>query len=308
MHTRPMKGLATLVLLLILPVTACDDGTGTEYGTVSIMLTDLADEEIVEAWVTITDIYLQAESGENDPEDSRHYLLEDASETHELLSLADSVAELVVGQEVPTGTYGQLRVVISDGCIVTDSENVYSSSAGYDECGVRDGALQMPSYAESGAKVLLNGLQVSGGQEVLLLDFDVSESFGHLAGASGMWVMDPVIHTSELSLTSGIQVTLDTGSVSLPEGFELGQFSATVLPTTGDASEVAFADDDDDGIFDVTFRFLIPDNGPFDVQLNAPEGLTVEVDPPSPVTVSPASGETAEVDWTLQSAAEASAP
>lgn len=295
------KGIATLALLFTLPVAACDS-FGTENGSLSIQLTDAAGDEVVEAWVTITDIYLQAEEGDDDPEGSRHYLLQDADETHELLSLANSVADLVVGQEVPTGTYGQLRIVISDGCLVTDEASVYSSSEGYDLCGAADGTLQMPSFAQTGAKVLLNGLEVTGGQQILLLDFDVSQSFGMQAGASGLWVMTPVIHASDISLTAGVDATLGAGDVTLPDGYSLGQFSATLLPATGDSSRVAFTDEDGDETFEVAFRFLMPDNGPFDVRLNAPDGLTVEVNPSSPASVSPASGETATVDWVLQSA------
>ncbi|MFW5947234.1 MAG: hypothetical protein ACOCUW_01970, partial [Gemmatimonadota bacterium] len=78
-------GIAAFALLLTLPVAACDSGTDAEFGSLAIQLTDAAGEEIVEAWVTITDIYLQGESGESDPPQGRHYLLEGASETHELL-------------------------------------------------------------------------------------------------------------------------------------------------------------------------------------------------------------------------------
>lgn len=300
-------GVAALALLFTLPMAACDDGTDAEFGTMSIQLTDAAGEEVVEAWVTVTDIYLQEESGENDPEGSRHYLLEGDSQDHELLSLANDVADLVVGQEVSTGTYGQLRIVMSGGCIVTDSGTVFSSSSGYGLCGAADGTLNMPSFAQTGAKVLLNSLEVTGGQQILLLDFDVSDSFGKEAGGSGMWVMQPVIHASDISLTAGIEVTLSDGDVTLPEGYELGQFSATMLPAEGDSSRVSFTDEDDDGTFELAYRFLLPDNGPFDVRLNAPDGLTVTVDPTSPVSVSPTSAETATVDWVLQSASEGAA-
>ncbi len=193
--------------------------------------------------------------------------------------------------------------MISGGCIVTDLGSVFATSE-YGECGAADGLLNMPSFAQSGAKVLLNGLQVTGGQQVLLLDFNVEESFGQEAGMSGMWVMEPVIHASNIRLTGGIAVTLSEGDVTLPEGYDLSQFSATMLPAVGDSSRVDFADDDSDEIYELAFRYLITDNGPFDVRLNAPEGLTVTVDPVSPATVDPASGETATVDWILQSASE----
>ena len=57
-----------------------------------------------------------------------------------------------------------------------------------------------PSYAESGLKVVLNGdaLEVVGAQKVLLVDFDVEQSFGHQAGQSGQWVMHPVLTGGEI--------------------------------------------------------------------------------------------------------------
>ena len=298
------KGLAALALLLVLPVAACDEGTDTQFGTIDLQLTDATSHEVVEAWVTFTDIYLQGESGDVDPPESRVYLLEDGSETHELTALSNRVADLVVGQEVPTGSYGQLRVVISEACIVTSGGSVYSSTSSFDRCGAADGTLQTPSFEETGAKVLLNGLQVEGGQEVLLLDFDVSQSFGMEAGMADLWVMTPVIRGAEIGLTAGIDVTLSEGDVTLPSGYALSDFSATMLPATGDSARVAFSDDDGNETFELSFEFLIPGDGPFDVRLNSPENLEVTVDPASPATVSPASGETAAVDWTLQSASE----
>lgn len=297
---RRAHRLAAITLALALPMAACDTGTDTRAGTVSILLTDAPGPEVVEAWVTITDIYLQGGGGEADPPGGRVYLLSEGDETHELLSLANTVAELVTGAEVPAGTYGQLRVVISDGCIVTAAGDVYASSATFDLCGERTGSLQMPSMAQSGAKVLLNGFQVTGGDQAILLDFDVSQSFGHAAGASGMWVMTPVIHGATIQDAAAIATTLAAGDVTLPEGFTLGQFSATLTPAEGDTSRVDFQEAD--GVFRANFRYLIAGNGPFQVRLNAPAGLNVTVAPASPQSVSPATGETVELDWVLQTA------
>lgn len=298
-----IRGIGTLALAFTLSMAACDGGTDTEFGSVSILLTDAPGDEVVEAFVTITDIYLQGRSGDEDPMSSRVYLLEDASETHDLLTLANTTADLVVGQEVPTGTYGQLRIVISDGCIETDDGSVFSSSAGYDLCGDATGNLRMPSMAQSGMKVLLHGLNIEGGQQVLLLDFDVEDSFGHEAGNSGAWVMTPVIHTSEVELTVGLLATLSAEEGVLPEGYTLGDFSATLDPVESDSTLVAFTDSDDDGAFEASFRFLVAETEPFEVRLNGPEGLTFTVTPVSPQSVLPTTGQTVEVDWVIESAA-----
>jgi hypothetical protein len=286
--------LAVLALALMVPLAACDTSAGPAFGTVSIMLTD-APGDLSEAKVTFTDIYLQGQAGESDPPASRVYLLQDAEETHELLSLANKVAELVAGELVPTGTYGQLRVVMSGGCVIAN-DVVYASSASYLECGEPQGTLQMPSFEQTGAKVLLYGLTVTGAQHVLLLDFNVARSF--TAGASGNYVLTPVIHGAEIGLTVGVEVTLSAGEVELPEGITLEDFSATLTPDDGDASTVAF--EETDGVFRAAFRFLLPENGPFMVELELPAGVDASV-APAPEEVDPASGQTATIEWVLQS-------
>jgi hypothetical protein len=300
--SNPVHRVAALAIALALafPMLACDTATETRAGHLSIYLTDAPGDEVVEAWVTITDIYLQGAGGAEDPPTGRVYLLEGAEETHELLSLANTVAELVADAEVPAGVYGQLRLVISGGCLVTADARVYASSPGYDLCGSRDGTLMMPSFAQSGLKVALHGLRVDGGDHAVLLDFDVSESFGRAAGQSGMWVMTPVVHAALLEDAAGVTATLGAGDVTLPAGYALDQFSATLSPAEGDTSRVAFRAVG--GEYRAAFRFLIPEQAPFEVRLNAPEGLTVTVSPASPQSVAPAKGETARVEWVLQSA------
>jgi hypothetical protein len=300
--SRRIFGLPALMLALALPMTACDDvATDSRHGTVSVLLTD-APGDVVEAWVTFTDIYFQGQGGEDDPPMGRVYLLEDGDETHELLSLANSVAEVVRDAVVPTGTYGQLRVVISDACIVTEAGAVYASSADYDLCGPRTGTLHMPSYRQTGLKVNLNGFQVTSGDHALLLDFDVSQSFGHQAGASGMWVMTPVIHGAAIQHAAAIEATLSAGEVVLPDTVALSDFSVTLTPAEGDVLNAAFQEVDQ--VFVARFPYLIADNGPFELRVIAPEGFTVEVDPSSPRTESVASGETVRVDWVITGFAE----
>lgn len=300
--SRRFYGVPALLLALALPMTACDEaGTAARTGSVSILLTD-APGDVVEAWVTITDIYFQGRGDDGDPPTGRVYLLENGDETHELLSLSNSVAELVRDAVVPTGSYGQLRAVISDGCIVTEAGAVYSSSADYDLCGPRTGTLQMPSFAQSGVKVNLNGFQVTSGDHAILLDFDVSQSFGHQAGQSGNWVMKPVIHGASIQHAASVVATLSAGEVELPDTVELSDFSVTLTPAVGDTSLVAFEEVDE--VFRARFLFLIADNGPFELRVNAPEGYAVEVDPASPQSVSVASAETVQIDWVIQSFAE----
>src|SRR5690606_22259855 len=101
------------------------------------------------------------------------------------------------------------RLVISGGFIEVEEEDgsfsVYASSDDYAaEHGVAaDGRLQMPSFSTSGLKITLpnEAAEIEGDQNVVLIDFDVSQSFGRQAGNSGMWVMHPVIHATSLAFT-----------------------------------------------------------------------------------------------------------
>jgi hypothetical protein len=298
------KGIAALALALTLPLAACDDGTDAEFGEVSLMLTDANDSEITEAWVTFTDIYLQGgnDDGEGDPEASREYLLQDGLEEYELTSLAGEVANLVVGQVVPTGSYGQLRVVLGDACIVTP-DGVFSSSESYTKCGTPTGEINLTSTDESGWKVLLNGLVVDGDQEIILLDFLVDESFLMQTGNANKYNLYPVIKGADVSMSGGFDVTLADPDGLLPEGRTLDEFSVTMEPAEGDVETVAFVLADE--VFGADFEYEMPGQS-YTFTLVAPDDLTVTVAPASPQVVELGSGQTVVIDWVITEVVEAS--
>lgn len=292
------KGMATLILLLLtLPVAAFDSTNDAERGSASTQPNAVPDR-VVDGWVTITGVYLQRASDDEDAS-NRVWLLQNASEVRGLMGLAGDVAEMVRNAAVPEGTYSQLRVVISGGCVATNGGDVFATR-GYGECGPADGALQMPGYSRTGLKILMNEFEVTGSSQVMMLSFDVTQAFGAARGKKG-WRMLPVIHGAGITLTAGIDVTLSPGSVDVPASVDMGDFSATLLPTTGDSARVDFTDGNGDGVYEVVFDFLQADDGPFDVRLNGPDDVTFEVRPATPATLSPASGEMATVDWVFQS-------
>lgn len=184
-------------------VVACSDTpTGLKSGYLSLYLTD-APGDVAEAVVTIDRIYLQPDSGS----DAGRIVLREDDVTVDLLTLRDSIVGLIDSVEIPEGRYRQLRLVISGGYLSivgqdTATRQIYASSPTYPGLpvgAVVTGELQMPSFAQSGLKVMLpaNAL-VIGEDEVarLIIDFDVAQSFGKAAGNSGRWVMSPVIRAS----------------------------------------------------------------------------------------------------------------
>ena len=124
------------------------------------MLLKDAPGDVKAAVVTISQVYMQGSSQGDEP--GSRVILRDTPITTDLLTLANSTAELVKDGVVPAGTYGQLRFVITGGYIEIDNGNgtssIYASSpnyAGLPQGATVTGALQMPSYATSGIKVNL---------------------------------------------------------------------------------------------------------------------------------------------------------
>lgn len=182
---------------LVFAVASCDSATGLRTGQLTMYLTD-APGDVQAAVVTIEEIYLTGGDGEEG-----RVTLRDIPFTTDLLTLADSLHLMLEDAEIPADTYGQLRFVISGAYLQVEAADggseIYASSptyAGLPEGAVITGELQMPSLAQSGLKVNLPGdalVVPADGLVTLVVDFDVSQSFGKLAGGSGQWVMSPVI-------------------------------------------------------------------------------------------------------------------
>lgn len=295
---RRITQFTALALALALPLTACDDEPTFPPGSgrVSLSLTDAAGD-IQAAVVTISEIYLQGDSGE--------VVLLDEETTTDLVTLANDIQTLVDEEVVPDGVYGQLRFVITGAYIQVDNGDETSSvyaTADYahvpEELTV-DGTLICPSCAQSGLKVDLPAdTEVSGNLLELLADFDVSESFGHQAGNSGNWVMHPVIKVSAIEAVGSIVARLQLAdTVTLPVIDEiqltLGDFRARLANADGDETELALTDDDEDGIYEAEFTALPP--GEYTLEFVAATGVNVTLDIEVPAVVEVEAGEQAEV-------------
>jgi len=299
--------LTVLLLAFVVAFTGCDNAdTGT--ATLRIVLTD-APGDFLSAVVTVDQVYLQSEDGDDDPEGGR-FILRDDPVTVDLLTLQNEVLDLVDGENVPAGRYHQLRLVISGGYIEVEDDGggstIYASSDDYaaGQGVVAAGRLQMPSYASSGLKITLpNELaEIEGDQNIVLLDFDVAETFGRQAGDSGMWVMSPVVHASDLAFTGGVSVSLVLADdVTLPEGVTLADFSAE-LDKGGDVLSIAFADLEGDDVYTVDFLYLAP--GLYPMVIAAPEDLTITTDSELSFDVSVLSGAVEEVAIVITSVVE----
>lgn len=204
--------LLTSVLAGVLALGACDGGsTGTETPRLSIKLTD-APGDLTEAWVEIEQIYLQGDGG-------RIVLKDQSTGLINLLTLKNDVADLVKDAVVPAGTYSELRFVIGDAYIKAKDGKVYAKQGTQLPAGTTaSGTLNCPSCAQTGIKVKLPGgaVTLDDEAEILVVDFDVSQSFGRAAGRSGQWVMRPVLHATDFTASGTI-----AGAVAVAQGVAL---------------------------------------------------------------------------------------
>lgn len=281
-----------------LALASCGDSSGPSgESRLSLLLTD-APGDVLAAVVTIEEIYLQGEDG--------RVVLRDDPVTTNLLELANDTYLLVDDAPVPAGTYGQLRFVVSGGYVEVEQDGgsaFYASSPDYE--GLPDGAtvsgeLRMPSFGQSGFKVTVPEglLEFDGDDRILLVDFDVAESFGHQAGNSGAWVMHPVVKATDVIFAASITAELRLGDgVTLPQvngqDVTLAQAKAVLKDPNGNEHPLDLSDPDLDGTFSAGWHFLFP--GDYEVTFVPPDGLTFTTDPASPVAVTLAEGESAVV-------------
>ncbi|WP_338866215.1 DUF4382 domain-containing protein [Myxococcus stipitatus] len=284
--------VSAVAIALLLPLMGCGD----DKGKVSILLTDAPGDGIEKAVVTISSIYLQG----GDDKGGR-VVLRDKPVTVSLLDLANSTAELVSEAEVSDGEYHQLRFVITGGYLETRNEDgttsIYATANNYEglpEGAVVAGQLQMPSYDASGLKVKFDEkLTIEGNQKILLVDFDVAQSFGKQAGGSGRWVMSPVIKAAEVTASASVNVEVKLGAgITLPsiegKATTLADFQAVLINAEGTQELLPLTDANADGTFEASFKFLFPGN--FQVELAAPAGVSVTTTPGQPVTFKLESG------------------
>ncbi|HEX8393061.1 MAG TPA: DUF4382 domain-containing protein, partial [Longimicrobium sp.] len=174
-----------LPLMAAAALAACDGGTSTDQARISIRLTD-APADVREAWVRIDRIYLQG--GEKADSSAagrggRVDLTTNRTDWVNLLTLSGGrTAELVNGATVPAGRYSELRFVVCEAYVVTNSGDVFASDGAQLPAGVAasKGRLNIPSACSSGVKVKFpsgdDAVNLESESTILTVDFDVSQS------------------------------------------------------------------------------------------------------------------------------------
>ncbi len=170
---------AGLALILFF-IASCESSTASEErftgeALVQVLLTDAPADYIAEAWVWISRVYLIA--GDQEPEEGPPFidLFNDPDEPlmYDLLTLRDGITADMTGEvEIPAGVYNQLRMIVADAEVTLIDGYTFRD-------GTTTRGLQIPSGAQTGIKVNLNGAVVAetGTLNTILVDFDVDQNF-----------------------------------------------------------------------------------------------------------------------------------
>jgi hypothetical protein len=205
-----------------LALAACDSGSvgditsSPSAAVVTLQLTD-SPGDLKEAWIKIDHFVLiraggKHGDGKDDDKGEKHdtstvavkdttpaqiVLQPKSTDWVELLKLAGGkLQDVTSGTTLPAGDYDELRIVLAGAYVVTQDGKVFATEHAVLPTGVTaTGVLQCPSCTSSGLKIELDeiGVGLDPGANTFVIDFDVNRSFGHEAGNSGRFVLNPVL-------------------------------------------------------------------------------------------------------------------
>ena len=281
-----IKFIPLLFLSLSLALLGCssDNNKGSEFGRLSIQLTDapFPHDLVAEANVTIFKIEARSKGEGTDENDAPYLLLMEEEMEVNLLDLTNGITTTLVDAEVPAGSYDLFRVYVKGVNIVLTDGTVYD--------------LKVPSGDSSGIKVFIEpNIIVDGGLTAdLLLDFDVSKSFvakGNRKDPGGItgFNFKPVIKASNLSTAgtlTGIIYTLNGEEETPLKGAQLSVFPEGSDFSEGTSITSTFSDDTgmysvlglEEGIYDVVVALIVvSDTGIVEVEYETVTAYDVEV-------------------------------
>lgn len=296
---RHLLILSTLALGI--SATACEDATsvdtalqqGPESATIRVLLTDAPSPVIGGALVDIGAVELIPVDG-----GAPITISDDGTDGFvNLLDFQGAATMPLAEAEIEPGSFAQLRLIV-------DAARIQLA----DDYTFRDGStekdLKVPSGAQTGIKLILQSedggpLEIVPGETVLVLDFDVSQSFVLLgnpftrAGIHGA-IFKPTIRVTGQDVAASISGTVSTEL----DGVSVEGLTVRATPTDGGTvegyqSDVGTALTDENGAY--TIHYLVP--GSYDVTVDTDPGLGT--DPESRSVTLAFKEEATDVDFAL---------
>jgi hypothetical protein len=163
-HRRHLSRLAGVLALV--GFLACEP-TAPRLVPVHLYLTDAPNPNIASAVVHVSRAYLVPTE---DAEEGQFVTIFDERQEYDLLMLQNSVTALLGREDVPTGTYAQLRLVVES------AEITLAEGVTFDD-GSSSRTLFVPSGMETGIKVEFGGPLKISGETGFVVDFDVGQKF-----------------------------------------------------------------------------------------------------------------------------------
>lgn len=198
-----IAGAAALALV------GCETGpqqNSSAYGFVTVRLTDAPPGSVPIQNATVWISRVEFVSG--DSESPSRFVVSDTPAVYDLLNLQGGVSALLGSDSIPVGSYEQLRLIV-DSAEVTVGPGVTFSD------GSTTKWLKVPSGMQTGIKVNFGGpILVNPGQQVLVVDFDVSRSFvftGRASSPNGA-IFKPVLHGTATDVAGSIAGTSSPAS------------------------------------------------------------------------------------------------
>jgi hypothetical protein len=224
-----MKGIFRFLtpLLALAGAAACNNDNGPSgTATLTVALTDAPSDDFESATIYISQVTVKG-SGVSDEDQ----IISSTKASYDLLTLQGGVTATLGSVQVPTGSYNQVRLLVDSARVVLKTGHTFAD-------GSNTAKLTVPSGSETGLKVNFSPpIEVTSGETVLLVDFDVNQSFvfqgprDHPNSVS----FKPVLHATALDVAASI-----SGHVTPVAAH------ATVYAIAGtDTVQTAFADSDD---------------------------------------------------------------
>jgi len=230
-------------LLVLAGGVACSDDTApSETGTLVVRLTDAPSDDLESATIWVSEVSVNASGGAD------VIISSTPDVAYDLLDLQNGITATIGTATIPTGTYHQVRLLVDSARVVLKAPHTFAG-------GGNTAKLNVPSGSQTGIKVNISPpVELTEGQTVLVVDFDVSQSFVF---------QGPRDNPTSVSFKPVLHATLTDVAASI---------SGTVTPANSNATLYAIA-----GIDTVGTAFANATTGAYTLQFLPPGNYVVGV-------------------------------
>jgi len=215
-------------------VAGCGGGSSSvekdsSTGSLSIMLTDAAVDNVSEVWVEFAGVAIKPEVGDE--------VLVDFGTTPtriNLLELQDGRSEaLLNNKQVPVGPYNWIRLDVN-----ADFDNVFDSYALLDDGSQVE--LRIPSGSQTGLK-LVSGFTVTANQSTnIMLDWDLRQALSAPPGQPGMHLR-PALRVTDMAVYGSLTGTVAEALVTEMGPAEPAPDTPSIACTNGELHDTGNA-------------------------------------------------------------------